>query len=143
MASISGRVIFDRDRSAAVSAGDSGIADIPVVLQNINTNERLTVLTDSNGNYTFLNVPDGNYRIVESYGITGGVSTPGDFSTAEAGSVPQGINPPVTAVLNPPAGSTNLDSVTPDTLLITVSGNDLSNQNFLNGPVIYTPVRPS
>ena len=141
MASISGRVIFDRDRSAAVSAGDSGIADIPVVLQNINTNERLTVLTDSNGNYTFLNVPDGNYRIVESYGITGGVSTPGDFSTAEAGSVPQGINPPVTAVSNPPAGSTNLDSVTPDTLLITVSGNDLGNQNFLNGPVIYTPVQ--
>ena len=68
MATISGRVIFDRNRSASISSGDSGIANIPVVLQNIATNARLTVLTDSNGNYSFINVPDGNYRIVESFG---------------------------------------------------------------------------
>ena len=59
MATISGRVIFDRNRSASISSGDSGIANIPVVLQNIATNARLTVLTDSNGNYSFINVPDG------------------------------------------------------------------------------------
>lgn len=72
MATISGRIIFDRDRSVTINSGDSGIANIPVVLQNINTTERLTVLTDSNGNYAFLNVPAGSYRIVESYGTTGG-----------------------------------------------------------------------
>ena len=37
MATISGRVIFDRDRSLTVSTGDSGIAGIPVVLQNTAT----------------------------------------------------------------------------------------------------------
>lgn len=88
----------------------------------------------------FLNVPNGDYRIVESYGTPGGVATPGDFATAAAGPIPQGVNPPITAAPNPPAGSTNLDSVTPDTLLVTVSGADLNNQNFLNGPVIYTPI---
>ena len=141
MATISGRIIFDRDRSVTINSGDSGIANVPVVLQNINTTERLTVLTDSNGNYAFFNVPAGSYRIVESYGTTGGIPTPGDFTAAVPGSVPPGVNPPITAVDNPPAGSTNLDSVTPDTLLVTVTGPDLTNQNFFNGPVIYTPVQ--
>lgn len=141
MATISGNVIFDRDRSATVSSGDSGLENIPVVLQNLSTAERLTVLTDINGNYMFLNVPNGEYRIVESYGTPGGVPTPGNFSTAVAGSVPEGVNPPISVAPNPPTGSTNLDSVTPDTLLVTVSGSDLSNQNFLNGPVIYTPIQ--
>lgn len=141
MATISGRVIFDRDRSATISGGDSGLANIPVVLQNISTSLRLTVLTDSAGNYSFINVPNGEYRIVESYGTTGGFATPGDFSLAEPGSIPQGINPPITAAGNPPAGATNLDSVTPDTLYVTVTSAGLSNQNFLNGPVIYTPVQ--
>lgn len=141
MATISGRVIFDRDRSATISSGDSGLENIPVVLQNTGTTERLTILTDADGNYTFLNVPNGNYRIVESYGTPGGFPTPGNFFNAVAGSIPPGVNPPITAASNPPPGSTNLDSVTPDTLLVTVSGADLTNQNFLNGPVIYTPVQ--
>lgn len=140
MAIVSGRVVFDRDRSNSINTGDSGIANIPVVLQNIATNEKLTVLTDANGNYSFINVPDGNYRIVESYGAPGGVASPGDFENAVSGSIPTGVNPPVSTVINPPAGTTNLDSVTPDTLLVTVSGADLTNQNFLNGPVIYTPI---
>ena len=67
MANITGRVIFDRDRSASITSGDSGIANVSIVLQNITTSLRLTVLTDSNGNYTFTNVPNGQYRIVESY----------------------------------------------------------------------------
>ena len=80
MATISGRVIFDRDRSLTVSTGDSGIAGIPVVLQNTATGVRLTVFTDANGNYSFINVPNGNYRIVEAYGTPGGVASPGNFA---------------------------------------------------------------
>lgn len=140
MANISGRIVFDRDRSATITSGDSGISNIPVVLQNITTNVRLTVLTDTNGNYVFINVPNGQYRIVESYGTTGGVASPGDFNNAIVGTIPEGVNPPISSVMNPPIGSTNLDSLTPDTLLVTVTGTDLINQNFLNGPVIYTPI---
>lgn len=140
MATISGRVIFDRDRSLTISGSDSGLANIPVVLQNISTSQRLTVLTDSAGNYSFINVPNGNFRLVESYGAAGGVPTPGDFSLAVPGNIPPGVNPPITAAVNPPPGSTNLDSLTPDTLFVTVTGANTGNLNFFNGPVIYTPI---
>ena len=101
---------------------------------------RLVVLTDTNGNYSFINVADGSYRIVEAYGETGGVTSPGDFANAVVGNIPEGVNPPVSAVSNPPTGTTNIDSLTPDTLFVTVAGNELTNQNFYNGPVIYTPI---
>ena len=140
MATISGSIIFDRDRSLSISSQDSGIAGIPVVLQNTVSGMRLVVLTDTNGNYSFINVPDGSYRIVEAYGETGGVTSPGDFANAVVGNIPEGVNPPVSAVSNPPTGTTNIDSLTPDTLFVTVAGNDLTNQNFYNGPVIYTPI---
>ncbi len=71
MATISGRVVFDRDRSATINAGDSGIANVPIVLQNTATDVRLVVLTDANGNYSFINVPNGDYRIVQSFGTPG------------------------------------------------------------------------
>ena len=141
MATISGQVIFDRDRSLSITTGDSGIANIPVVLQNVATDLRLVVLTDANGNYSFINVPNGDYRIVESFGTPGGVPTPGNFNNAVVGSVPPGVNPPISSVSNPPPGTTNLDSVTPDTLLVTVTGANLTNKNFFNGPVIYTPIQ--
>ncbi|MGJ0906503.1 SdrD B-like domain-containing protein [Clostridium botulinum] len=141
MATISGRVVFDRDRSATINAGDSGIANVPVVLQNTASGLKLVVLTDANGNYSFINVPNGNYRIVQSFGTPGGVPTPGNFNNAVVGPVPVGTNPPISFVTNPPPGSTNLDSLTPDTLLVTVTGEDLTNENFLDGPVIYTPIQ--
>ena len=140
MATISGSVIFDRDRSLSISSQDSGIAGIPVVLQNTVSGMRLVVLTDTNGNYSFITVADGSYRIVEAYGETGGVTSPGDFANAVVGNIPEGVNPPVSAVSNPPTGTTNIDSLTPDTLFVTVAGNELTNQNFYNGPVIYTPI---
>ncbi|OFU26590.1 hypothetical protein HMPREF3075_17370 [Clostridium sp. HMSC19B11] len=140
MATVSGQIVFDRNRSATIDSGDSGIANIPVVLQDIATGVRLVVLTDASGNYVFTNVPNGNYRIVEAFGTTGGVPTPGNFATAIVGPVPIAEMPPISSVINPPIGSTNLDGTTPNTLLITVAGSDITNQNILNGPVIYTPI---
>ncbi|EHJ36617.1 conserved repeat protein, partial [Clostridioides difficile 70-100-2010] len=140
MATVSGQIVFDRNRSATIDSGDSGIANIPVVLQDIATGVRLVVLTDASGNYVFTNVPNGNYRIVEAFGTTGGVPTPGNFATAIVGPVPIAEMPPISSVTSPPIGSTNLDGTTPNTLLITVAGSDITNQNILNGPVIYTPI---
>ena len=37
MATITGSVLFDRDRSATRSSGDAGLPGIPVVLQNLDT----------------------------------------------------------------------------------------------------------
>ena len=139
MSTISGRVLFDRDRTAVISQTFAGIANVSVVLQNIQTEERLAVLTDANGSYSFINVPNGNYRIVESFG-TPAVPTPGDFNNAMVGSIPVGVTPPITFVSNPPPGATNLDCTIPNTILVTVSGVNLINENFLNGPVRYTPI---
>ena len=140
MATLSGRVVFDRDRSATISSGDTGLANVPVVLQNINDGTRLVVLTDSNGNYAFNNVPPGDYRLVESYTSADGIPTPGDFAMADIGPIPEGGNPPISYATNPPVESTNLDSLTPDTMLLTLNGSDISDLNFLDGPVTYTPI---
>jgi len=139
MATVSGRILFDRARTASPALATAGLANVPVVLQNTATNERLAVFTDINGNYSFINVPNGNYRIVEAFG-TPAVATPGNFSNAVVGAVPSGVVPPIGFAPNPPPGSTNLDCVTPNTLLVTVSGANLTNQDILNGPVRYTPI---
>ena len=51
MATITGSVLFDRDRSATRSSGDAGLPGIPVVLQNLDTGARCTVFTDQAGDY--------------------------------------------------------------------------------------------
>ena len=79
MAVVSGRVLFDRNRTASSASSTEGIANVPVVLQNVVTNARLSVYTNSNGEYSFINVPNGSYRVVESFG-TPAVNTPGDFN---------------------------------------------------------------
>ena len=69
MPTISGRLMFDRSRTATASTSLAGIAGVTIALQNTNTWQTLTMLTDSNGNYSFTNVPAGNYQIVEAYGV--------------------------------------------------------------------------
>ena len=136
---LSGSVLFDRTRTAAPPGSMVGIANVPVVLQNRANGDMLSVLTDTNGNFTFLNVPIGDYRLVESYRMTG-VTSPGDFTAAIPGQpVPNGVVPPISYVQDPPVGATNLDCTIPNTLLFNVSG-DMSNLYICNGPVRYIPI---
>ena len=122
MATITGSVLFDRDRSATRSSGDAGLPGIPVVLQNLDTGARCTVFTDQAGDYAFLHVPAGAYRLVQAPYETDGLPSPADFSGAAVGPVPVGGNPPIAAAPNPPAGATHLDAVTPNTRFLTVTG---------------------
>ena len=140
MATITGSVLFDRDRSATRSSGDAGLPGIPVVLQNLDTGARCTVFTDQAGDYAFLHVPVGAYRLVQAPYETDGLPSPADFSGAAVGPVPVGGNPPISAAPNPPAGATHLDAVTPNTRFLTVTGADIGEQTFLSGPVIYSPI---
>ena len=139
MATLSGRLLFDRTRTGAPPSGMSGIANVTIVLQNTSTNMALGVTTDSNGNFSFINVPNGNYRIVESF-LTSGIPTPGDFNLAFSGGVFRGVVPPINYVANPPAGTTDLDCTTPNTLLITIADANISNLYLCNGPVRYIPI---
>ena len=140
MATITGSVLFDRDRSATRSSGDAGLPGIPVVLQNLDTGARCTVFTDQAGDYAFLHVPAGAYRLVQAPYETDGLPSPADFSGAAVGPVPVGGNPPISAAPNPPAGATHLDAVTPNPRFLTVTGADIGEQTFLSGPVIYSPI---
>lgn len=125
MANISGRLLFDRGRLNN-PADLAGIANVEIVLQNIATNEIQVTLTGANGSYLFTNVSNGDYRVIEAFGYSSGV--------------PVAQVPPLSFVANPPSGATNLDCVTPNTLLITVNGGDITGLNILNGPVTYTPI---
>jgi len=139
MINITGRLYFDRQRTRNVH-GLQGIPNVPIVLQNIDAPyQRLAVLTNNVGEYAFHKVPQGEYRIVEAYGEPA-ISSPGDFSEAVPGSIPNALVPPINFAPNPPTETTHLDCVTPNTLFVTVDIEDISEQNFLNGPVKYIPI---
>ncbi|MDR2532647.1 MAG: carboxypeptidase-like regulatory domain-containing protein, partial [Oscillospiraceae bacterium] len=143
MATISGRLLFDRDRVNNPAAPNvSGIANVPVILQNTSTLAAVASLTDTSGNYSFINVPVGNYRIVEVYGAAGAVLPPADFNEAVVESIPAAAVPPLSFVSNSPTEATNLDCVTPNTILVTITDNseNITVQAILNGPVLYTPI---
>ena len=142
MPTISGRVIFNRNRNRTVDTNDSGISGVSVVLQEVSTQKRITASTDLDGQYSFINVGKGAYRIVEAYGQPGGPSQR-DFSgpDAVAGSIPPEADPPISLVKNPPPGANDLDSTTPNMIFVTVNDTDIPDQNFLDGPIIITPIR--
>lgn len=128
MATVSGQLVSDKNRSAAIDAEDSGISNIPVVLQNIKNGISPAVLIDTEGNYEFNNVPDCNYRIAEAYGTTEGVPITGGFTVAAAGSIPIAAVSPVTFVTDSPTGTINLDCLIPNTILLTIAGADAVNK---------------
>ncbi len=94
MAVISGALLYDRERTGLSSPSMPGIAGVAVVLQNTETNQMLAVETDANGRYTFNNVPDGMYRIVEAYGTAPVNPSPGDFLRAQPGGPAAASVPP-------------------------------------------------
>jgi len=69
MSSISGRLAFDRARTSTYAASMAGIAGVTIALQELSSGLTLTMLTNSTGNYSFTNVPNGNFQLVEVYGV--------------------------------------------------------------------------
>ena len=72
MASITGLLIFNVNRSGLIDfANDSGVANIPIVLQSTDGDLRtIATFTDNSGEYKFSNVPPGNYRVVVADGYS-------------------------------------------------------------------------
>lgn len=138
---IAGYVYFDLRRDFGATSALQGIPGVPVVLQNYDApHERLAVYTDNTGRYEFTEVPAGGYFIVEAYGESA-VQSPGDFTEAVSGPLATAAVPPISFVPNAPASATNLDCVTPNTLIVTVGADNLVDQDFINGPVAYIPIQ--
>ena len=140
MATISGRILYDGARTAAPPTGMTGIANVPVVLQSVTTNYMVIGITDATGNYSFINVPNDSFHIIEAYGTAGGIN-PADFNLAVLGDVVEGAVPPISFAANPPVGATDLDCTTRNTLPITVTGANITNQYICNGPVKYSGIQ--
>ena len=63
---ISGTVFRDDNRDGSPQVGEPGIGGVRVELRDPITNNLIAFTpTDASGNYSFLNLPAGNYRIVE------------------------------------------------------------------------------
>ena len=63
LADISGTVFDDLDADGVLEAGDDGIAGVTVDLLDSAGNVIATTTTDTSGNYTFPDLPDGDYTV--------------------------------------------------------------------------------
>ena len=141
MPTVSGTIYFDINRNMNPAGNVAGIVNIPVVLQNIITQDYVAVNTDAAGSFAFINVPAGQYKVAEIYGYADAVPSPADFTTAIPGSELSAVNPPIEFIPSAPPGATHVDCVTPNTILITVAATDITNVYIFNGPVRYTSIR--
>jgi len=121
---VSGTVLEDTDNN---NTGDTPIAGVTVELKDTAGNVVQTTTTDANGNYTFNNVPAGNYTVVET-------NKPGYTDVGDS----DGGNPNSIAVtLTPGATSTGNDFVD-ERLPGVVSGTvleDTDNNNTGDTPI--------
>ncbi|MEG0872938.1 MAG: hypothetical protein RSE00_00800 [Clostridia bacterium] len=138
MPNVSGLVAYN---NAHIPTPGINMPGIPVALFNTSTGMGSVAITDASGAYLFTNVPAGNYNIIESWGTPGTLS-PVNFSTTQSAmSQPAEVEPPLSALtFAPPALADALDAVTPNLIKIIVAGVDISNENFIDGPVGIKPL---
>lgn len=128
---VSGYVVFDESRKGIFN--NNGVAQIPVSLVN-NNNKSLTVLTDINGKFEFINVENGDYTLIESYGFDGVISSDGDFLNALENVQITPNDPPINFVNNT-LGANTLDSISPNVLKINVLDNNVEDIYFFDAPI--------
>jgi protocatechuate 3,4-dioxygenase beta subunit len=91
---IQGFKFNDLNGDGILGANEPGMAGVTIDLENPSTGQVLfTTTTDSNGNFSFMNLPPGTYRIreVEVAGFTQTTQNPADI-TVTAGSDTTGIH---------------------------------------------------
>jgi large repetitive protein len=136
-ARISGHVYEDVDQSGSISGGDEALASITISLYtdpNGDGNPADGILvgitsTDVNGGYEFLNLPTGDYVIVES-------QPPGYSSSADTSGANDNRIPVQVSTLTTYAGNTFFDFLTPPLSYSSIAGkvwNDVDASAAVNG----------
>ncbi len=65
---INGTVYHDTNFNSVFENGESGIQGVTIVLYNVAENNCRSVITNSNGQYEFTNVLNGEYQVIEAHG---------------------------------------------------------------------------
>lgn len=92
------------------------------------------VLTNSDGNFAFRDVPKGSYRIVEAAGYTGEISNSGNWNYSKSISVTPN-DPDIGLITSPPREANRVNSLSPNTVYVNVSNSNISNVKFVDAPV--------
>ncbi len=139
MPSVSGQVLFNSVNTSPTT-GNVITSGVQIALVNTTSNVGLIIKSDSSGNYVFNNVSAGNYKIVEAFGTTTTLTSPGDFNTATVVGTINPNDPPITAMPSPPAQANIVQSLTPNTIFITVGTLNITGQNFVDAPTQDIPI---
>ncbi|WP_053984712.1 DUF11 domain-containing protein [Niameybacter massiliensis] len=143
---ISGNVAFVPSGVPQVTSDSKAVANIYMALQekgDISVSGTFTGLgiitkTDSNGDFIFNNIPTGEYRVVEAAGYT--VNTINDEWNKATSITVTPQDPDVSVIDGVPSDTTNIMSLTPNTVYITVTTSDISDIQFIDSPVANIPL---
>ena len=139
---ITGSVIFNINSQPNEASGNQPIKGVPVAIQvrgdtNIEgtfVGKGIVVLTNSDGNFAFRDVPKGSYRIVEAAGYTGEISNSGNWNYSKSISVTPN-DPDIGLITSPPREANRVNSLSPNTVYVNVSNSNISNVKFVDAPV--------
>lgn len=139
---ITGSVIFNINSQPNEASGNQPIKGVPVAIQvrgdtNIEgtfVGKGIVVLTNSDGNFAFRDIPKGSYRIVEAAGYTGEISNSGNWNYSKSISVTPN-DPDIGLITSPPREANRVNSLSPNTVYVNVSNSNISNVKFVDAPV--------
>lgn len=118
----------------------TAIPNVDLCLYNPSTSTGIYALTSSTGAFTFNSVPAGTYILVECGQDTIATLSTVDFTTATSIPAPTPSDPPYSKIVTPIANTNTVDSLSPNTLNLTVTTTNLANQNFTDSTVQNTPL---
>lgn len=138
MASIEGRVIYNQTRLGTTGVG---IPNVPVCLYCDATLKGCIARTDNIGNYSFTDVPNQKYRIIECWGSAGIAPTLSYITDAvDMTTYPKAADPPISVIVPAVVGANGLNSYSPNTLFVQINNADSLNNNFYDGPINNRPL---
>ena len=122
MVTIQGKLIFnDGCYIGPYAPCNKPISNVSIILQNQSTKDGIVVLTNNNGEFSFINVPENQiYQLVESYGFPATKIGSADFSNATNLGAVTSMDPPISYISDPPASATKVNSISPNTIILDI-----------------------
>ena len=142
MSTVTGKVIFNSTSSATVSDPENiAIPNISVALLDSNNNG-LIIETDSEGIFTFINIPSGEYRLYEVALLKPTADNPGNFNESQEILFINESYPTVDQIKILPEGTNDIVSLSPNLVFITVENEDIKTEFYTAFSYVQYDNRP-